>query len=96
MHIDEPSSDLAACIALISGYKDIPVPDNVIAIGEIGLSGECRGVGYIENRINEAVRLGFTKILIPYKNYLKLQKNKKYGAEIIPVKSLFEVLKLFI
>ncbi len=96
LHIDEPSSDLAACIALISGYKDIPVPDNVIAIGEIGLSGECRGVGYIENRINEAVRLGFTKILIPYKNYLKLQKNKKYGAEIIPVKSLFEVLKLFI
>ncbi|MBE6623436.1 MAG: DNA repair protein RadA [Ruminococcaceae bacterium] len=96
LRIDEPSSDLAACIALISGIKDIPVPDDIVAIGEIGLSGECRGVGFIENRINEAVRLGFSRILIPHKNYLKLAKNKKFGAEIIPVKSLFDVLKLFV
>ena len=96
LKIDEPSCDLAACLALISGFKDIPVPDDVVAIGEIGLSGECRGVGFIENRINEAIRLGFTRILIPHKNYIKLPKNKKVGAEIIPVKSLFDVLKLFV
>lgn len=96
LRIDEPSCDLAACIALISGYKDIPVPDDVVAIGEIGLSGECRGVGFVENRINESVRLGFKRILIPHKNYIKLPKNKKFGAEIVPVKSLFDVLKLFI
>lgn len=96
LRIDEPSSDLAACIALISGYKDIPVPDDVIAVGEIGLSGECRGVGFIENRINESVRLGFKRILIPHKNYMKLAKNKNFGAEIVPIKSLFDVLKLFV
>lgn len=96
LRVDEPSSDLAVCLALISGIKDIPVPDDVVAIGEIGLSGECRGVGFVENRINEAVRLGFGRILIPHKNYVKLPKNKKYGAEIVPVKSLFEVLKLFV
>ena len=96
LRVDEPSCDLPACIALISGYKDVPVPEDVVAIGEVGLSGECRGVGFIENRINEAVRLGFKKILIPHKNYLKLAKNRSYGAEIVPVKSLFDVLKLFI
>ncbi len=96
LRIDEPSCDLAACIALISGYKDIPVPDDIVAIGEIGLSGECRGVGFIENRINEAVRLGFKRILVPNKNYNKLSKLNKFGAEIIPIKSLFDVLKLFI
>jgi DNA repair protein RadA/Sms len=81
---------------LISGYKDIPVPDDIVAFGEIGLSGECRGVGMVENRINECVRLGFHKILIPYKNYTKLLQKKKYGAEIIPVKNLYDVLKLFV
>lgn len=96
LRVDEPSSDLSTCIALISGFKDIPVPDNVAAFGEVGLSGECRGVGFAENRINECIRLGFTKILIPYKNYQKLPKNKKYSAEIVPVKSLFDILKLFV
>ncbi len=95
LRIDEPSCDLAACLALISGYKDIPVPDDTVAIGEIGLSGECRGVGFIENRIYESVRLGFSRVLIPYKNYVKLLKNKNFGAQIVPVKSLFDALKLF-
>ena len=66
-----------------------------MAIGEIGLSGECRGVGFIENRIYESVRLGFSRVLIPYKNYVKLLKNKNFGAQIVPVKSLFDALKLF-
>ncbi len=96
LRIDEPSCDLAACIALISGYKDISVPDDVVAIGEIGLSGECRGVGFIENRINEATRLGFKRILIPYKNYQKMTKVKPTGVEIVPIKSLFDTLKLFV
>ncbi len=96
LRIDEPSCDLAACIALISGYKDISVPDDVVAIGEIGLSGECRGVGFIENRINEAARLGFKRILIPYKNYHKMTKIKTSGVEIVPIKSLFDALKLFV
>lgn len=96
LRVDEPSCDLAACISLISSLKDMPVPEGVVAIGEVGLLGECRGVGFVENRINEAIRLGFTKILIPYNNYVKIPKSKKYAAEIIPVKTLFDILKLFV
>lgn len=96
LRIDEPASDLAVCIALISGYKDIPVPDDVIAIGEVGLAGECRGVGFIEKRINESVRLGFRKILIPEINFAKLHGSGKFGAEIVPIKSLYDALKLFV
>ncbi len=95
LKIFEPSSDLAAALALISGYKDIPIPDNVVAMGELGLSGECRAVGNINLRINESIRLGFTKILIPYKNYLKIKDKKYPGAEIVPIRGIFDSLKLF-
>ena len=94
LRLEEPSCDLAACLALISGYKDIPVPEDIVAMGEIGLSGECRAIGNIESRIAECERHGFSRIIIPYKNYQKLTK-KMYTSEIIPVKSLYEVLNLF-
>ena len=98
LKIDEPSSDLAACIAIISGYRDIIVDDKTIAIGEIGLAGECRAVGSIENRVREAVRLGFETIIIPMRNYERA-KNKleqlKGKSRIIPVRSLFDCLKAF-
>lgn len=98
LKVDEPSSDLAACIAIISGFRDIIVNDKTIAIGEIGLAGECRAVGSIENRIREAVRLGFDTIIIPMRNYerskTKLEQIKG-NAKIIPVRSLFDCLKAF-
>ncbi len=95
LKMEEPSCDLAACMALISGYKDVPVPEDIVAMGEIGLSGECRAIGNIESRINECERHGFMRIVIPYKNYQKLSK-KKRSAQIIPIKSLYEVLNLFL
>lgn len=93
MRIIEPSADLGAALALISGIKDIALPDDLIAFGEIGLAGECRAVPAIEQRINEAVRIGFRKIMIPYRNTL----NKKFsaeGCEIIPIRSIFDALKI--
>ncbi len=89
---DEPASDLPCCLALISAIKDRPLRDDLIAFGEIGLSGECRGVSDCDLRIKEAIRLGFKTILLPYTNYRKLQTNK-YDANVIGVKSLFEALK---
>ena len=71
LRVYDPSTDLAACIALISAYKDIPVNDKIVAIGEVGLAGECRAVSSIEYRIRECVRLGFDTIVIPYRNYEK-------------------------
>ncbi len=98
LRIEEPSSDLAACIAIISGLRDIIVDDKLIAIGEIGLAGECRAVGNIEQRVRECVRLGFETVIIPMRNYER-SKSKieqiKGKATIVPVRSLFDCIKVF-
>ena len=93
LRLVEPAADLGAALALISGIKDIPLPDDFIAIGEIGLAGECRAIPAIEQRVNEASRIGFTKIMIPYRNTLNKKLSAK-GIEIIPVKSIFDALKI--
>ncbi len=93
IHLVEPSADLGAALALISSIKDIPLPDDFIAIGEIGLAGECRSIPAIEQRINEAARIGFTQIMVPYRSIVN--KNIKInGVDIIPVKSIFDALKI--
>lgn len=92
LRIDEPAVDLAICMALISSLKDKPIAEDAIAFGEIGLAGEIRSVSQCQQRINEAVRLGFNKILIPYHN---LKGIDNQGANVIGVKNLrqaFEVL----
>lgn len=93
LRLIEPAADLGAALALISGIKDIPLPDDFIAIGEIGLAGECRAIPAIEQRVNEAARIGFTKIMIPYRNTLNKKLSIK-GVEIMPVKSIFDALKI--
>jgi DNA repair protein RadA/Sms len=65
LSIRETAGDLAILGALISSYKNIPVPENVLIIGEVGLTGEIRAVSYIESRIKEAIRQGFTRFIIP-------------------------------
>ncbi len=93
LRLVEPAADLGAALALISGIKDIPLPDDLVAIGEIGLSGECRAIPAIEQRINEAARIGFTKIMIPYRNTVN-KKLKADNAEIIPVKSIYNAISI--
>jgi len=87
----DPGADLGTALALISGIKDTPLPNELIAIGEIGLAGECRAVPTIEQRINEAVRIGFKKIIVPYRNCVSKQFNIP-NVEVIPVKSIFDSL----
>lgn len=94
LRLDEPACDLAVAMSLISSFKDIPIQKSYIAFGEIGLSGECRSVSSVELRINEAKRLGFTDIIMPAYSANKL-KNKYSGITIHPIKSIFELLKLF-
>ncbi len=98
LRVDDPSADLPACMALISGCKDIPLNDKLVAMGEIGLAGECRAIAGIEHRVRECVRLGFETIVIPHRNYEKSRVPLEKAAEsarLIPVKSLFDTLKLF-
>ncbi len=94
LRLDEPSSDLGIVLALISAYRDIEVGDTVAAIGEVGLSGEVRSVSFIEARVKEAARLGFTKIIVPYRAAKKLEKIS-VDAEIVPVKSVYDIGKMF-
>lgn len=95
LHIDEPASDMAAAMALISSILDRPVPDDLIAIGEIGLAGECRAVSDIEQRVGEAARLGFRRAIVPRRTAGKLDKLRADGMQIIPVGSIYECVRLF-
>ena len=61
----EPACDLAVCVAIVSSFKNKPVNNDTIFIGEVGLGGEIRSAGQINTRINEAVRLGFKRCLLP-------------------------------
>lgn len=91
IHLDEPSADLSIAMALISGITDKVIPDSLIAFGEIGLAGEVRAVSHIDYRVKEAVRLGFTKILLPKKNLTSLLKVPN-GVELVGVGNIYEVL----
>jgi DNA repair protein RadA/Sms len=91
IQLDEPSADLSIAMSLISGITDKVIPDNVIAFGEIGLSGEVRAVSHIDYRVKEAVRLGFTKIILPKKNVTSSLKVDG-GVELVGVSNIYEVL----
>ena len=95
LRIDEPAADLSIALAIVSSLKDVIVPDDVLAFGEIGLAGEIRSVTACDQRINEAAKLGFKKCVIPYNNYRKLSKNVLDLMEVVPAKTVrqaFEVL----
>ncbi len=92
LRLDEPSADLAIALALISGITDKALPDDLIAFGEIGLSGECRAVSHFDYRVKEAARLGFNNIVFPKKNKSKAHINTT--AKLIDVSNLYDTLKL--
>lgn len=65
LKIVEPAADLAMALALASSFFDVPLPSDMVMIGEVGLSGELRPVGQLAHRLNEAAKLGFKQALIP-------------------------------
>jgi DNA repair protein RadA/Sms len=91
IHLDEPSADLSIAMALISGITDKVIPDDLIAFGEIGLSGEVRAVSHIDYRVKEAVRLGFTKIVLPIKNINQSLKVPP-DVKLLGVSNIYEAL----
>lgn len=86
MQIQEPSTDLAVIAALMSSLKNKPVPRNTAYIGEVGLTGEVRGISYIEKRMSEAARLGCAAIVVPAINAKKTIR--KDGPAVIGIKSV--------
>ena len=92
LSISEPAADMAIATALVSSLTDRVVPDDLLIIGELGLAGECRAVSNLEQRVREAARLGFTRAIVPFRNVEK-RPIQVEGMKIIPVKSVFEVIK---
>ena len=96
LKIEDPSIDLAVLCALLSSYEDVPLPPHICFAGEIGLSGEIRAVNRIEQRIAEAGKLGFEKIIVSKYNAAKkgLSRQSENGKiEVITMGRVEEVYK---
>ncbi|WP_028777663.1 DNA repair protein RadA [Shimazuella kribbensis] len=90
--LDEPAIDLAIALSLASSFRDRPIGVDYLFIGEIGLTGEVRGVSRIEQRVAEAHQMGFSNVIIPEKNMRGW--NPPEGIERIGVKTLKEALEV--
>lgn len=88
--IMETAADLASLLALISSYKDISIPDDLVVLGEVGLSGEIRSVSHLNQRLSEIQRIGFKRCLIP--RHIKGDLKVPDGLEIIKVKNIREAV----
>ena len=93
MKMNEPAIDLGIALAIVSSMKDQVISDRVICFGEIGLSGEVRSVQMAEQRVNEAKKLGFERVILPASN-LKALKNTK-GIDLVGVSNIAEAVKAF-
>jgi DNA repair protein RadA/Sms len=94
LRADEPASDLAVAVALISSLKDAIIDSETIVFGEIGLAGEIRMVNNCEQRIKESERLGFKRCIIPRQNMKKLNKASFTDIEVIGVRNVREAFEV--
>ena len=85
--INEPSADLAVCAALISSFKDKPVPYTMAFAGEVGLTGEIRAVSNLQGRINECSRFGVETL------YANIKDEKSKNIKLVNVKNIADLLK---
>lgn len=92
MKISQPAADLAIAAAVISSVFDLPVPENTVVFGEIGLSGEVRGVPYVSERLREASKLGFKRAVIPAVGMRSLKDTE--GMQITGVGYVSELLNI--
>ena len=88
LKLDEPAADLAVSLALVSSLKDIVVAEDVLAFGEVGLTGEIRSVNHADMRVSEAARLGFKKCILPYHNLKNLVVPPDSDIEIMGVRTI--------
>lgn len=92
MRLSEPSIDLAVVAAIISSYRNTVIDEHTIIFGEVGLTGEVRGVAQAEVRIKEAEKMGFTRCIVPKSNYDGIMANGRPGIEIVGVAGIVELV----
>lgn len=93
MRMSEPALDLAIAMALVSSYKDSPVDEKTVIFGEVGLSGEVRSVTMAEQRVHEAVKLGFKTCILPKSSLEKMKRRE--DIKLIGVSSLRDAINIF-
>ncbi len=91
LRLDEPGADLPVVLAVASSYRDTPIPDDVVAIGEVGLTGEIRSVSHMNQRLQEVSRLGFQKCIIPRGGAEKLDIPQ--GLSVFRVRNIREAIE---
>ena len=89
MKLNAPALDLAVIAAIVSSYKDFPVDENTVVFGEVGLSGEVRGVNMAVQCVQEAKKLGFSRCILPKVNMSGIDVK---GIECIGVQSIRELI----
>ena len=89
----EPAMDLGIVCAVISSYRNLPVHPGTIIFGEVGLTGEIRGVGHVEQRLREAVKMGFSRAILPSTNMDGLGAGIRDQIELFGVSGIREVLQ---
>jgi DNA repair protein RadA/Sms len=92
LRIGEPAADLALALAIVSSHKDKPLACDLVALGEVGLSGELRSVSQLERRLMEAERLGFRRCVLPEATLLR--QRPQTGIELVPVSSLRDAISV--
>ena len=92
LRLDEPGADLPVILAVASSYRDQPVADDLVAIGEVGLTGEIRSVSHMNQRLAEAARLGFKKCIIPRNGSEKLEIPR--NLTVFRVRNLREAIEV--
>ena len=93
IRLDEPSVDLAVCAALASAACDAPIDKYTALFGEVGLTGEVRPVSYADKRVNECIKTGFKRVILPAKNVKSCQKYAD-KIELIPVQYVGQMIKV--
>ena len=91
LRLDEPSADLSVALAVASSYRDLPIADELVAMGEVGLTGEIRAISNMNQRLGEVSRLGFKKCIIPRSGSDKLEIPA--GLTVYRVRNLLEAIE---
>jgi DNA repair protein RadA/Sms len=90
LRINEPAADLALALAIASSFQNVPLPADLAAVGEVGLSGELRAVSHLSRRLREAAKLGFSRCIIPATH--RKPGEVPDGVEVIHARSLADAL----
>ena len=92
LRLDEPGADLPVVLAVASSYRDQPIADDLVAIGEVGMTGEIRSVSHMNQRLQEVSRLGFKKCIVPKRGAEKLEIPD--GLTVYQVRNLREAIEI--